>query len=62
MQPEDNSTYTGQLPHHFSPTDEGVKAIRRLLEQLKDDKDVEATVLGLAQAKSFDGMLYAIKL
>ncbi|EJC97679.1 O-methyltransferase family 3 protein [Fomitiporia mediterranea MF3/22] len=62
LQPENNSTYTGQLPHHFSPTDEGVKAIRSLVEQLKDDKEVEATVLGLAQAKSFDGMLYAIKL
>ncbi|OCB86661.1 O-methyltransferase family 3 protein [Sanghuangporus baumii] len=44
--------------------DSGVKAIRKLLEDIKDDggKEVDATVLGLAGTKGFDGMLYAVKL
>ncbi|KAL5522574.1 hypothetical protein ACEPAG_8591 [Sanghuangporus baumii] len=44
--------------------DSGVQAIRKLLQDIKNDggKEVEATVLGLAGVKGFDGMLYAVKL
>ncbi|EJC97677.1 O-methyltransferase family 3 protein [Fomitiporia mediterranea MF3/22] len=59
----DNVNWNGQTALQPANTsNEGVKAIRRLLAQLKEDKEVEATVLGLAGAKQFDGMLYAIKL
>ena len=34
--------------------------IRKLLEHLKDDRDVEATTIATVGEKSYDGFLYAV--
>lgn len=49
LEPEDSEVY-------------GVKDTRRLLQSLKDDKEVDVTMLGMAGVKGYDGILYAIKL
>ncbi|KAL5522575.1 hypothetical protein ACEPAG_8592 [Sanghuangporus baumii] len=61
----DNVNLLSRVSSLPADTDDSmVKAIRKLLEDIKDDggKEVDATVLGLAGAKGFDGMLYAVKL
>ncbi|EJC97698.1 O-methyltransferase family 3 protein [Fomitiporia mediterranea MF3/22] len=59
----DNVNWLGRAALELEDTkDEWVKAIRKLLEQLKDDKEVDATVFGLVGVRDFDGMLYAVKL
>ena len=35
--------------------------VRKLLEHLKQDKEVAATTLGVAGEKGYDGFTYAIK-
>ncbi|KAL5490484.1 hypothetical protein ACEPAI_5317 [Sanghuangporus weigelae] len=42
--------------------DANVNGIRKLLEHLKGDKEVDATTLGLAGEKGYDGILYSIRL
>ncbi|KAL5511834.1 hypothetical protein ACEPAH_5052 [Sanghuangporus vaninii] len=42
--------------------DANVNGVRKLLEHLKGDKEVDATTLGLAGEKGYDGMIYSIKL
>ncbi|KAG8973402.1 hypothetical protein FRC05_008793 [Tulasnella sp. 425] len=39
-----------------------VEGIRRLLEYIKDDTEVEATTLATVGEKGYDGFLYAVKL
>ena len=43
-------------------TDGNVVGVRKLLAHLKDDKEVDATTLGIIGDKGYDGLLYAIKL
>ncbi|KAF9453341.1 O-methyltransferase family 3 protein [Macrolepiota fuliginosa MF-IS2] len=42
-------------------TDANVEGVRRLLDAIKDDKDVEATVVQTVGAKGYDGFLYAFR-
>ncbi|KIJ98657.1 hypothetical protein K443DRAFT_103603 [Laccaria amethystina LaAM-08-1] len=42
-------------------TDEMSEGVRDLLRALKDDKDVEATTIGTAGEKGYDGFLYALR-
>lgn len=42
-------------------TDGSVEGVRDLLRALKDDKDVEATTIGTAGEKGYDGFLYAVR-
>ncbi|KAL5523180.1 hypothetical protein ACEPAF_1447 [Sanghuangporus sanghuang] len=61
----DNVNLLSRVSSLPADTDDSmVKAIRKLLEDIKDDggKEVDATVLGLTGVKGFDGMLYAVKL
>ncbi|KAI6112949.1 O-methyltransferase family 3 protein [Pisolithus sp. B1] len=44
------------------PTDSTVGSVRTLLRMLKEDKEVEATTMAVADMKGYDGFLYAIKL
>ncbi|EJD06021.1 O-methyltransferase family 3 protein [Fomitiporia mediterranea MF3/22] len=41
--------------------DRNVLGVRKLLNHLKDDKEVDGTTLGLVGDKGYDGILYAIK-
>ena len=41
--------------------DKDVIGVRKLWEQLKGDKEVDATALTLAGERFYDGMLYAIR-
>ncbi|KAI6104865.1 O-methyltransferase family 3 protein [Pisolithus croceorrhizus] len=43
-------------------TDSTVGGVRTLLRMLKEDKEVEATTMAVADMKGYDGFLYAIKL
>ncbi|KAL5529052.1 hypothetical protein ACEPAG_5026 [Sanghuangporus baumii] len=42
--------------------DANVNGVRKLLEHLKNDKEVDATTLALAGEKGYDGMIYSIRL
>ena len=42
-------------------TDESVQGIRRLLQAIKGDDEVEATTIATVGEKGYDGFLYAIK-
>lgn len=44
------------------PTDSTVGAVRTLLRMLKEDMEVEATTMAVADVKGYDGFLYAVKL
>ncbi|KAI6103738.1 O-methyltransferase-domain-containing protein [Pisolithus croceorrhizus] len=44
------------------PTDTTVEGVRMVLRILKEDKEVEATTIAVADMKGYDGFLYAIKL
>jgi hypothetical protein len=39
-----------------------VEGIRALLENLKDDPEIQATTISTVGAKGWDGFLYAIRL
>lgn len=41
--------------------DDNVEGVRRLLEALKDDQEVDATTMGLAGEKGYDGYTYIVK-
>lgn len=45
-----------------SYSDPNVEGVRKLLEYLKDDKEVDATTLGTVGEKGYDGFTYAVKL
>lgn len=42
-------------------TDQSVEGVRRLLHAIRDDKDVDATVVQTVGEKGYDGFLYAFK-
>ncbi|KAI0664888.1 O-methyltransferase family 3 protein [Cubamyces menziesii] len=42
--------------------DENVRGVRRLLEHIKNDKEVDATTIGTVSEKGYDGFLYALYL
>ena len=42
--------------------DANIIGVRKLLQHLKEDKECDATTLGIAGEKGYDGLLYAIKL
>ncbi|KAF9260741.1 O-methyltransferase family 3 protein [Marasmius fiardii PR-910] len=42
--------------------DPKVEGVRRLLEALKEDRDVESTAIGTVGEKGYDGFLYIVKL
>ena len=42
--------------------DDAVPGFRRLFQQIKGDKEVDATALTIAGDRVYDGMLYAVKL
>ena len=42
--------------------DESVVGVRKLLEHLKTDTNVDATTIGTVGEKGYDGFLYAIRL
>jgi len=42
--------------------DNNCQGVRRLLESLKDDREVDASTMSTVGAKGYDGFLYAIKL
>lgn len=42
-------------------TDDNVEGVRRLLEVLKNDDEVDATTMGLAGEKGYDGYMYIVK-
>lgn len=44
-----------------SYTDANVEGVRELLKAIQGDKDVEATTIGTAGDKGYDGFLYAIR-
>lgn len=43
-------------------TDSSIQGVRRLLEFLRTDTEVEATTLATVGEKGYDGLLYALKL
>ncbi|OBZ75310.1 O-methyltransferase MdmC [Grifola frondosa] len=43
-------------------SDDNVEGVRRLLEHLKTDKEVDATTIGTVGEKGYDGFLYAVRL
>jgi hypothetical protein len=45
----------------LSYSDENVEGVRDLLKALQNDKDVEATTVGTAGDKGYDGFLYAVR-
>lgn len=42
-------------------SDANVEGVRKLLEAIKDDKDVDATTIGTVGDKGYDGFIYAIR-
>ena len=42
--------------------DPNVEGVRQLLGYMKDDKEVDATTIGTAGEKGYDGFTYAVKL
>ncbi|KAI0374807.1 O-methyltransferase family 3 protein [Pilatotrama ljubarskyi] len=42
--------------------DENVRGVRKLLEHIKNDKEVDATTIGTVSEKGYDGFLYALYL
>ena len=42
-------------------TSERAAGVRKLISALKDDDEVEATTIGTAGEKGYDGFLYAIR-
>lgn len=46
------------------PADKGVdtEGVRELLKYIQNDKEVDATVVGMAGEKGYDGMLFAYKI
>lgn len=43
-------------------TDENSEGVRELLKYIQSDKEVDATTIGMAGEKGYDGMLFAYKL
>lgn len=43
-------------------TDENSEGVRELLKYIQNDKEVDATTIGMAGEKGYDGMLFAYKL
>lgn len=41
--------------------DENVEGVRNLLQVLKGDDEVDATTMGLAGEKGYDGYMYIVK-
>lgn len=58
----DNVVRNGRVARPEITNDEAVEGVRRLLEYVKDDKEVEATTIATVGAKGYDGLLYALKL
>ncbi|KAI6111253.1 O-methyltransferase family 3 protein [Pisolithus sp. B1] len=59
----DNIVRSGQVADEsFARGCSKCGAVRTLLEMLKEDKEVEATTIAIANVKGNDGFLYAIKL
>ncbi|KAI6038403.1 O-methyltransferase [Pisolithus marmoratus] len=59
----DNVVQRGQVADdNFSRSSRKCEGIRTLLRMLKEDKEVEATTIATADAKDYDGFLYAVKL
>jgi len=44
-----------------SYTDADIEGVRKLLNMLKEDKEVEATTIGTVGGKGFDGFLYSVR-
>jgi predicted O-methyltransferase YrrM len=44
-----------------SYTDDNVEGARALLKALKGDRDVDATTIGTAGEKGYDGFLFAVR-
>jgi predicted O-methyltransferase YrrM len=42
-------------------TDETVEGVRRLLEAIEGDEEVDATTISTVGEKGYDGFIYAIK-
>ncbi|OSD01592.1 O-methyltransferase family 3 protein [Trametes coccinea BRFM310] len=42
--------------------DENVRGVRKLLEHIKNDKEVDATTIGTVSEKGYDGFLYSLYL
>ncbi|KAG6906593.1 hypothetical protein DXG01_012996 [Tephrocybe rancida] len=56
----DNVVRRGRVAD-LSYTDDNVVGVRRLLEVLKGDKEVQATTIATVGEKGYDGFLYAIR-
>ncbi|EJC97700.1 O-methyltransferase [Fomitiporia mediterranea MF3/22] len=58
----DNVNYDAKVALEPEDTKEAyIRSIKGLLDQLKEDKEVDVTILGIAEYRRFDGLLYAIK-
>lgn len=42
-------------------SDANVEGVRKLLQAIKGDKDVEATTIGTVGEKGYDGFIYAVR-
>ncbi|KAI6038400.1 O-methyltransferase-domain-containing protein [Pisolithus marmoratus] len=59
----DNVVRRGEVADdNFSRSCSKCQGVRALLRMLKEDKEVEATTIATADAKDYDGFLYAVKL
>lgn len=56
----DNVVRNG-LVSNIDYVDDRAAGVRRLLDSLKDDRQVDATTIATAGAKGYDGFLYALK-
>ncbi|EEB89100.1 hypothetical protein MPER_12846 [Moniliophthora perniciosa FA553] len=57
----DNMMFQGEVSNLSNPHPEYYVGIREVLKVLKDDDEVEATTVGTAGVKGFDGFLFARK-
>lgn len=57
----DNVVLNGEVADE-NDTSVSTVGVRKLLQHLKDDKEVEATTMATVGPKGFDGFLYAWKL
>lgn len=61
LQIVDNVVRNGLVSKVDSPPDDDTKGVRRLLDWIKDDREVDATTIATVGEKGYDGFLYARK-
>jgi len=58
----DNVVRNGRVARTEITNDESVEGVRRLLEYIQNDKEVEATTIATVGSKGYDGFTYALRL